>query len=361
MSAQMQMPPVPELPVQDAVLSVRNLEVGFRTGDGELKAVKGVSLDVAKGETLAIVGESGSGKSQTMMAVMGLLASNGFARGSVKVGGDEILGLSPRELNRYRGSRMGMIFQEPMTSLDPLYKIGRQLEEPLRAHTKLSRAEARARALEMLTLVGIPRPKEKLDSYPHELSGGQRQRVMIAMALANRPEVLIADEPTTALDVTIQAQILELLADLKSRFGMSIVFITHDLGIVRRFADRVVVMKSGEVVETGETEAVFSAPRRTKPIPACCLRQSQRAERCLRRRAPLCWWRLATWVTFRLRGDFFGRGASNLHAVDGVDLALRRGGTIGVVGDPDPASRRSAVRSFVWCRHRVRSASRTAT
>ena len=331
MSAQMQMPPVPESPVQDAVLSVRNLEVGFRTGDGELKAVKGVSLDVAKGETLAIVGESGSGKSQTMMAVMGLLASNGFARGSVKVGGDEILGLSPRELNRYRGSRMGMIFQEPMTSLDPLYKIGRQLEEPLRAHTKLSRAEARTRALEMLTLVGIPRPKERLDSYPHELSGGQRQRVMIAMALANRPEVLIADEPTTALDVTIQAQILELLADLKSRFGMSIVFITHDLGIVRRFADRVVVMKSGEVVETGETEAVFSAPRQAYTRMLLAAEPTGRKAP-PPKGAPVLVEARDVRVTFRLRGDFFGRGASNLHAVDGVDLALRRGGTIGVVG-----------------------------
>ena len=354
------MPPVPKSPVQDAVLSVRNLEVGFRTGDGELKAVKGVSLDVAKGETLAIVGESGSGKSQTMMAVMGLLASNGFARGSVKVGGDEILGLSPRELNRYRGSRMGMIFQEPMTSLDPLYKIGRQLEEPLRAHTKLSRAEARTRALEMLTLVGIPRPKERLNSYPHELSGGQRQRVMIAMALANRPEVLIADEPTTALDVTIQAQILELLADLKSRFGMSIVFITHDLGIVRRFADRVVVMKSGEVVETGETEAVFSAPRQA--YTRMLLAAEPTGRRCPRRRARLCWWRLATCVSHSACGAI-SSGVVRPTCMQWTAWTSRFGGAAPSASsvNPDPASRRSAVRSFVWCRHRVRSASRTAT
>ncbi|MCP8938584.1 ABC transporter ATP-binding protein [Alsobacter sp. SYSU M60028] len=319
-------------PVHDAVLSVRNLEVGFRTADGELKAVKGVSLDVARGETLAIVGESGSGKSQTMMAVMGLLASNGFARGSVKLGGEEILGLSPRELNRFRGSRMGMIFQEPMTSLDPLYKIGRQLEEPLRAHARMGRAQARARALELLTLVGIPRPKERLDSYPHELSGGQRQRVMIAMALANRPEVLIADEPTTALDVTIQAQILELLAGLKDKFGMSIVFITHDLGIVRRFADRVIVMKSGEAVETGPTEAVFAAPKQAYTRMLLAAEPTGRkvpppAD------APVLVEARDVRVTFRLRGGFLGRGASDLRAVDGVDLALRRGGTIGIVGE----------------------------
>ena len=313
------------------VLSLRNLVVTFRTGDGPLAAVRGINLDVAAGETLAIVGESGSGKSQAMMAVMGLLAANGAASGSVRLAGDEILGLSPRKLNRYRGRRLGMIFQEPMTSLDPLYRIGDQLAEPLRVHAGLSRAGAKERALELLTLVGIPRPQERLDSYPHELSGGQRQRVMIAMALANRPEVLIADEPTTALDVTIQAQILDLLADLKTRFGMAIVFITHDLGIVKRFADTVAVMRHGEVVERNTAAALFAAPQHpyTKMLLA--------AEPTGRKAPPAADAETVieardVRVTFKLRRGMFGRAAV-LKAVDGVDLTLRRGGTIGIVGE----------------------------
>src|SRR5919112_1960142 len=242
--------------IADPVLSLRNLHVRFRTGDGILHAVKGIDLDVARGETVAIVGESGSGKSQTMMSVMGLLASNGWAEGSVKYRGDELVGLSPGRLNHYRGSKLTMIFQEPMTSLDPLYKIGDQLALPLTTHGGLSKAAARRRAIELLELVRIPDPARRIDAYPHEMSGGQRQRVMIAMALANNPDVLIADEPTTALDVTVQARILELLADLQKRLGMSIVFITHDLGIVRRFAGRTYVMKNGEVVESGRTPEI---------------------------------------------------------------------------------------------------------
>jgi oligopeptide transport system ATP-binding protein len=192
---------------------------------------------------------------------MGLLATNGWAEGSVKYRGDELVGLSPARLNHYRGSKLTMIFQEPMTSLDPLYRIGDQLALPLTTHGGLSKAEARNRAIELLELVRIPDPARRIDAYPHEMSGGQRQRVMIAMALANNPDVLIADEPTTALDVTVQAQILELLADLQKRLGMSIVFITHDLGVVRRFADRTYVMKRGEVVESGQTADIFAAPK----------------------------------------------------------------------------------------------------
>ena len=244
----------------DPVLRVRGLKVEFETNDGMVEAVKGIDLDVMPNETVAIVGESGSGKSQTTMAIMGLLALNGRASGSATYRGQEMIGLPDRELNRIRGEKITMIFQEPMTSLDPLYRIGTQLAEPLRFHRGLSKGAARPRIIELLKLVGIPEPERRIDAYPHELSGGQRQRVMIAMALACDPDVLIADEPTTALDVTVQAQILELLAGLQQRLGMAIVFITHDLGIVQRFADRVYVMRQGEVVETGPTATLFARP-----------------------------------------------------------------------------------------------------
>ncbi|OOO15438.1 microcin ABC transporter ATP-binding protein, partial [Agrobacterium pusense] len=205
----------------DTILSVRDLKVDFTTPDGTVHAVKGIDLDVKQGETLAVVGESGSGKSQTMMGIMGLLASNGAISGSAKYRGKELLGLPVGELNKIRGAKVTMIFQEPMTSLDPLYRIGAQIAEPIIHHRGGSKKEARARVLELLRLVGIPEPERRIDSYPHELSGGQRQRVMIAMALANEPDILIADEPTTALDVTIQAQILDLLKSLQQRFGMA--------------------------------------------------------------------------------------------------------------------------------------------
>jgi oligopeptide transport system ATP-binding protein len=316
----------------EPVLSVRDLHVRFRTGDGILHAVKGIDLDVAPGETVAIVGESGSGKSQSMMSVMGLLASNGWADGSVKYRGDELIGLAPGPLNRYRGSKLTMIFQEPMTSLDPLYKIGDQLTLPLTAHGGMSKADARKRALELLELVRIPDPARRLRSYPHELSGGQRQRVMIAMALANHPDVLIADEPTTALDVTVQAQILELLADLQKRLGMSIVFITHDLGIVRRFADRTYVMKSGEVVESGTTQALFADPRH--PYTRMLIDAEPRGRKePAPGNAPVILEGKNIKVTFNLRASLFGGAGHQLHAVDGVSLAVRAGETVGVVGE----------------------------
>ena len=243
------------------LLSLRGLHVRFRTGHGVLHALKGLELDVGPGETVAIVGESGSGKSQTAHAVMGLLSANGWAEGSVRYRGTELIGLAPAALNRIRGAKIAMIFQEPMTSLDPLYRVGDQIALPLIAHRGLSRRQARARAVELLDLVRIADPERRLASYPHELSGGQRQRVMIAMAIANDPDLLIADEPTTALDVTVQARILALLADLKSRLGMAMVFITHDLGIVRRLASRTYVMRDGEVIESGETDEIFARPR----------------------------------------------------------------------------------------------------
>jgi len=314
------------------VLSVRGLHVRFRTGDGILHAVKGINLDVAPGETVAIVGESGSGKSQAMMSVMGLLASNGWAEGSVQYRGEELIGLPPERLNRYRGSKLTMIFQEPMTSLDPLYRVSEQLALPLTIHGGLSRAQARARSIELLELVRIPDPARRIDAYPHELSGGQRQRVMIAMALANNPDVLIADEPTTALDVTVQARILDLLADLQKRLGMSIVFITHDLGIVRRFAERTYVMKGGEVVESGRTADLFEHP--SHPYTRMLIDAEPRGHKDpAPATAPLVLDARNIEVAFDVRSGLFGRHNYVLRAVDGVSLSVRAGETVGVVGE----------------------------
>ncbi|MBD2746301.1 ABC transporter ATP-binding protein [Microvirga sp. BT688] len=316
----------------EPVLSVRNLNVRFRTGDGILHAVKGIDLDINAGETVAIVGESGSGKSQTMMSVMGLLASNGWAEGSVKYRGEELVGLSPGRLNHYRGSKLTMIFQEPMTSLDPLYRIGDQLSLPLTTHGGMSKAAARKRAIELLELVRIPDPARRIDAYPHEMSGGQRQRVMIAMALANNPDVLIADEPTTALDVTVQAQILELLRDLQKRLGMSIVFITHDLGVVRRFADRTYVMKRGEVVESGRTADIFAAPKHPYTQMLIDAEPTGRKEP-VAASAPVILDAQNISVQFTLEKSFFGKSTHVLRAVDDVSLRVRAGETIGVVGE----------------------------
>jgi oligopeptide transport system ATP-binding protein len=316
----------------EPVLSVRNLHVRFRTGDGILHAVKGIDIDINPGETVAIVGESGSGKSQTMMSVMGLLASNGWAEGSVKYRGEELVGLSPGRLNQYRGSKLTMIFQEPMTSLDPLYRIGDQLSLPLTTHGGMSKADARKRAIELLELVRIPDPARRIDAYPHELSGGQRQRVMIAMALANNPDVLIADEPTTALDVTVQARILDLLADLQKRLGMSIVFITHDLGVVRRFAERTYVMRRGEVVESGLTADIFAAPKHPYTRMLIDAEPTGRKEP-VAADAPVVLEAQNISVQFTLEKSFFGKSTHVLRAVDNVSLRVRAGETVGVVGE----------------------------
>ncbi|MBK5934458.1 oligopeptide transport system ATP-binding protein [Rhodovulum imhoffii] len=316
---------------QDRVFEVDDIHVTFDTPDGKVEAVRGVSLHVDRGETVAVVGESGSGKSQIMMAAMGLLASNGRAVGAVRYRGQNILNLPPGQLNKLRGAKITMIFQEPMTSLDPLYTIEDQLSEPLRVHGGLTRAQASARVLELLRLVRIPDPERRMKSYPYEMSGGQRQRVMIAMALANDPDLLIADEPTTALDVTIQAEILRLLAELQRKLGMSILFITHDLGIVEAFADRVYVMRQGRLEEDGPTARIFHAPAtdytrmllaaepegEKPPVPdsAPVLLQGQDVE-----------------ITFGKPGGFLSK--SNLFkAVKGVDLTLREKQTIGVVGE----------------------------
>ncbi|PSJ61661.1 ABC transporter ATP-binding protein [Pseudaminobacter soli (ex Li et al. 2025)] len=314
------------------ILSVKDLRVCFRTLDGQVDAVKGINLHVNAGETVAIVGESGSGKSQTMMAAMRLLASNGEATGAVDYRGTNLLELDRSSLNEVRGRKITMIFQEPMTSLDPLYTIGNQLTEPIRRHRKLSAAEARKEAVRLLELVKIPDPERRMKSYPYEMSGGQRQRVMIAMALANDPDILIADEPTTALDVTVQAQILALLADLQRRLGMAIVFITHDLGIVRRFADRVYVMRSGEVVEEGNAEKVFSAPKHdyTKMLLAA---EPTGRKVSPQSSAPVLLEGRNVEVTFKIGGGFLAGPHLVLKAVDRISLALKRGQTIGIVGE----------------------------
>jgi ABC-type microcin C transport system duplicated ATPase subunit YejF len=316
----------------DHILSVRDLHVGFRTLDGEVEAVRGVSFDLQPGETLAIVGESGSGKSQTMMAAMQLLAGNGQARGQIDYRGRNLLTLSRREMNHVRGARIGMIFQEPMTSLDPLYSIGSQLMEPIRRHRGLTARAAREEALRLLALVQIPEPQQRFRSRPHELSGGQRQRVMIAMAIANAPEILIADEPTTALDVTVQAQILALLADLQHRLGMAIVFITHDLGIVGRFADRVCVMRAGQVVESGAVDDVFGAPQHdyTRMLLAA---EPTGGKVPPRKDAPVLLEGERVEVGFTMGGGLFAGPPMLLRAVDGVSVALRQGQTIGIVGE----------------------------
>jgi len=243
------------------VLSVKDLSVRFATPDGEVCAVSNVSFDISRGECLGIVGESGSGKSQLFLSIMGLLADNGTATGSAKFHDVEILGLPPRELNKIRGQRMSMIFQDPMTCLTPHLKISKQLTEVLVTHKGMDEEAARGHALAMLDLVRIPEAAKRMDMYPHEFSGGMRERVMIAMGLLCEPELLIADEPSTALDVTVQAQIIDLFKDLKKEMGTAIVMITHDLGVVAGICDRVMVMYAGEFGETGDVGHIFYDPQ----------------------------------------------------------------------------------------------------
>jgi oligopeptide transport system ATP-binding protein len=243
-----------------ALLDVENLAVTFRTADGPVNAVNGLSLSMDAGETLAIVGESGSGKSQTAFAIMGLLARNGFATGSVRLDGAELLGLSQSALNKVRALQIAMIFQDPMTSLNPYLKVGDQMAEVLTLHRGLSKRDAAKDCIAMLDAVRIPDAAGRMRMYPHEFSGGMRQRIMIAMALLCRPRLLIADEPTTALDVTVQAQIMELLAEVRHEFGMAMILITHDLGIVANTCARTMVMYGGRVMEQGATTDLFANP-----------------------------------------------------------------------------------------------------
>jgi oligopeptide transport system ATP-binding protein len=243
------------------ILSIKDLSVRFDTPDGEINAVSGVSLDLGAGETLAVVGESGSGKSQSFLAVMGLLTRNGRASGKALLSGVDLMALSRERLDGHRGRDISMVFQDPMTAFNPVLRLSRQLTETLIAHKGMTQLEAAKQAIAMLERVGIPDPASRFAAYPHELSGGMRQRAMIAMALLCRPKVLIADEPTTALDVTIQAQILELFADLCRDFNTSLVLITHDLGVVAGLADRVAVMYAGRIVEQAPVDALFETPR----------------------------------------------------------------------------------------------------
>ena len=248
--------------MSETILSIENLRIHFETFAGEVQAIRGVNLKLQKGETLALVGESGSGKSVTAKSVMKLLSNNAVVKeGSITFKGDNILEKSERDMQTIRGKEIAMVFQDPMTSLDPTMKIGKQITEVIIKHEKASKEEADKRAEELLELVGIPNAKERMKQYPHQFSGGQRQRIVIAIALACNPDVLIADEPTTALDVTIQAQILELLKELQQKFQMAIIFITHDLGVVANVADRVAVMYAGKVVEVGTVDEVFYNPQ----------------------------------------------------------------------------------------------------
>jgi ABC-type dipeptide/oligopeptide/nickel transport system ATPase component len=244
----------------DPLLAVRGLEVAFPAPAGWRPVVRGVSFDVGRGEIVGLVGESGSGKTLTSLAVLGLVPPPGRVAGSVLLEGADLLALPPREMRKVRGGRVAMVFQEPATALNPVYSIGFQIVEALRTHRRLSRRDAREEAVRLLERVAIPDARRRLGDYPHQLSGGQRQRAMIAMALAGRPDLLLADEPTTALDVTLQAQILELLMELREELGLSVLLITHELGVVAETCDRVVVMKDGEIVEAAGVMELFRAP-----------------------------------------------------------------------------------------------------
>ncbi|MBB3311475.1 microcin C transport system ATP-binding protein [Rhizobium sp. BK196] len=320
--------------MSEALLSVRDLSVAFHQGSETSLAVDRISFDIGKGEVVALVGESGSGKSVSANSILRLLPypSASHPGGEIFFKGKDLLKASDREMREVRGNDITMIFQEPMTSLNPLHTIEKQIAEILALHQGITGQAARTRVLELLNQVGIREPEKRLKAYPHELSGGQRQRVMIAMALANRPELLIADEPTTALDVTVQAQILELLRKLKGEHGMSMLFITHDLGIVRKFADRVCVMTKGKIVETGPVEEVFTNPKHdyTRHL----LASEPRGEPPLTDPSkPVVMEGSDIKVWFPIKAGLMRKVVDHVKAVDGIDLKLRAGQTLGVVGE----------------------------
>lgn len=318
----------------EPLLEVRNLHVSFGSGDNEVQAVKNVSLNIRKGETVALVGESGSGKSVTALSIPQLLPypQAHHPAGSIRLNGKELIGVPQARLWEVRGRSVSMIFQEPMTSLNPLHNIEKQIAEALSLHQGISGKKARSRILELLSLVGISNPEQRLKSFPHQLSGGQRQRVMIAMALANQPELLIADEPTTALDVTIQAQILTLLKEVQSRLGMAMLLITHDLGIVRKMAKRVYVMHQGEIVEQGQVEDIFQRPEH--PYTQRLLAAELKGEPITAAAdAPVVMSTEEIKVWFPIRAGVLRRTVDHIKAVDGITLKVREGHTVGVVGE----------------------------
>jgi microcin C transport system ATP-binding protein len=316
------------------LLSVRDLSVAFTQNGKTSLAVDRISFDIEQGETVALVGESGSGKSVTALSVLKLLAypAASHPTGQILFGGKDLLSASEDELRSVRGNDVTMIFQEPMTSLNPLHVIEDQIGEVLKLHQGMSNKDARARTLELLAQVGIRDAEKRLAAYPHQLSGGQRQRVMIAMALANQPKLLIADEPTTALDVTVQAQILELLAGLKAKGGMSLLFITHDLGIVRKIADRVCVMTKGKIVETGRTADIFARPQHeyTRHLLAA---EPKGAPPLSDPSSPIVMQGSDVKVWFPIKQGFLRRTVDHLKAVDGIDVTIRAGQTLGIVGE----------------------------
>ena len=318
----------------EKLLEVADLSVGFRQGSRDTLAVDRVSFEIKKGETVALVGESGSGKSVTALSVLKLLPypSAHHPSGSIRFKGQELLNLPEDKIRHVRGNDITIIFQEPMTSLNPLHTIEKQIGEILLLHQGLTGETARARTLELLTQVGIPEAETRLGSYPHQLSGGQRQRVMIAMALANEPDLLIADEPTTALDVTVQAQILSLLKELQKRLGMAMLFITHDLGIVRRLADTVCVMKEGKIVERGPVEQVFSAPEH--PYTRALLAAEPKPDPApINPDAPVVVETRDLKVWFPIKRGVMRRVVGHIKAVDGVSIGVRQGETLGIVGE----------------------------
>ncbi|MGQ0741263.1 MAG: ABC transporter ATP-binding protein [Alphaproteobacteria bacterium] len=328
----------------DSVFTLRNFDVRFDTPEGEVYAVCNVGFDIREGESLGVVGESGSGKSQMFLGALGLLASNGRASGSVRYRSEEILGAPERKLTRIRGAKISMIFQDPLTSLTPHMRVGAQITEALQTHQKLSRTEAERRVFEMLELVRIPEATRRMRQYPHELSGGMRQRVMIAMGMVCSPELLIADEPTTALDVTVQAQILEIMRDLRKKLNTSVVLISHDMGVIASMCDRIIVMREGEFVETGSADDIFyrpkhdytrmlleSMPRLDEPdsarrpmVPPLADRES--------RPAILTIEDLKVYFPVRVTTSLLPKH-KQLRAVDGVSFELKQGETLGVVGE----------------------------